>query len=70
MLPQQIHFQATEVASPIRNDYAVTYRQKCWASLLYPVDNWIAVWMGLAVKKKNPASAGNRGTVIQTANFF
>lgn len=46
-------FQATELASPIRNDYAVPYRQQCWASPCTPVDNWIAVWMGLAVQKKS-----------------
>jgi len=62
-------FQATEVASASCDDYAVTYRQQCWASPCTPVDNWIAVWMGLAVQKK-PASAGNQGTVIQTENFF
>jgi len=57
------------MASPSHNDYAVIFRQQCWASSCTPVDNWIAVWMGLAAQKI-PASAGSQGTVIHTANFF
>jgi hypothetical protein len=63
-------FQATDVAaSPSRNDYAVTYRQQCWASLLYPCRQLDFGLDGI-VSKKNPASPGNQVTVIQTANLF
>jgi len=52
MLPQQIHFKPQRWPHPVAMIMLLHTDGYVGLHSYTPVDNWIAVWMGLAVKKK------------------
>jgi len=69
MLPQQIHFKPQRWPHPVAMISLLHTDSNVGLHSCTPLDNWIAVWMGLTVKK-NPASAGHQGTEISDRKFL